>query len=211
MMNTKESLPLTAPPKCLLASGSPTRRRLLSKAGVKFEVVPPKVDETSIRKSMKGSLPSDIALYLAETKARQVAQSQEQPQHLLTIGADQILSFEHEVVGKVKDKKELRERLKRWRGRPHSLHTACMLLYEGEPIWHAQDEATLWVRPLSDEFIEDYLCRINRSDLDTVGGYRLENMGIQLFSRIKGEHTSILGLPLFPLLQILREWKVVIH
>lgn len=188
----------------ILASTSTVRARLLREAGVAFEVVPPMVDEADVKASLlaEGLGANAIADALAEAKA--VAVSAAQPQALV-IGCDQVLAFEGRVIEKSADLAEARELLAWLRGKAHDLLTTCVLAKGGEPVWRRLERCTLWMRPFSDAFLEDYLQAEHDKLLTSVGCYQLEGRGAQLFERVEGDYFSVLGLPLIPLLGALRE------
>jgi septum formation protein len=185
----------------VLASTSASRRALLAGAGVAFTARSPGVDETAAKAALlgEGLGPREVADALAELKAVRISAGE-----ALVIGADTTLDFEGELIDKAETLDEARERLKRLRGRPHKLHSAVVVARDGQPIWREVDTATLWMRPFSDAFLEDYLAREGEAALYSVGCYRLEDIGVQLFSRIQGDYFTILGLPMLGLLDLLR-------
>lgn len=190
----------------ILASTSASRRALLQGAGVAFTAKAPGVDETAAKAALlgEGLGPRDIADALAELKALRVPAGD-----AFVIGADQTLDFEGELIDKPASLEEARERLKRLRGKPHRLHSGVVVARSGEPIWREVRTATLWMRPFSDGFLEDYLAREGEGVMTSVGCYRLEDIGVQLFSRIEGDYFTILGLPLLGLLDLLRRHGVI--
>ncbi len=186
----------------VLASTSPSRRALLTSAGVTFEARAPGVDEDAAKASLvaAGASPRDVADALAELKAIRV--SGKVPG--LVIGADTTLDLGGTLIDKAGSVGEARERLLALRGRPHKLHSAVVVARDGAPIWREVDTATLWMRPISDAFLDAYL-EANGSDvLYSVGCYHLEGEGVQLFERIEGDYFTILGLPMLGLLDLLR-------
>jgi septum formation protein len=185
----------------ILASTSASRRALLTGAGVSFTARSPGVDEAAAKAALAGEglTPRDMADALAELKAVRIRAGD-----ALVIGADQTLDFEGELIDKAESLDEARERLKRLRGKPHRLHSGVVVAKGGEPIWREVSTATLWMRPFSDGFLEDYLAREGEAVLGSVGCYRLEDIGVQLFSRIEGDYFTILGLPMLGLLDLLR-------
>lgn len=185
-----------------LASKSPARAALLRDAGVVFEAVSPRVDETSVKASLlaEGATPREIAEALAELKAMRASGSA----YGLVIGADQTLDLDGRLIDKAATLAELRETLLALRGRSHKLHSAVVIAKEGAPIWREVRTATLSVRPFSDAWLDAYLGREGDALLGCVGGYRLEGPGLQLFDRIDGDYFTILGLPMLGLLDFLR-------
>jgi septum formation protein len=190
-----------------LASGSASRRALLTAAGVSAEAIAPNVDEESYRTAMRaeGVSVRDQAMQLAEMKAVRVSQSR----HGLVIGGDQMLALGEEAFDKPRDLAEAKNHLIRLSGKTHTLETAIVVCEEGRSVWRHLARPKLTMRPLSPEFIESYVDTCGNALLSTVGAYQLESHGAQLFSRIEGDYFSILGLPLLPLLDYLRVRKVL--
>lgn len=186
----------------ILASTSASRASLLRNAGVAFEALRPGVDEDAAKASLlaEGVQPREIADALAELKAVRISSRAEG----LVIGADQTLDLDGELIDKAATLEEARERLVRLRGRPHKLHSGVVVARDGQPIWREVETATLWMRPFSDAYLDAYLARHGDGLLSSVGCYRLEDEGVQLFSRIQGDYFTILGLPMFGLLDLLR-------
>ena len=190
----------------ILASTSASRRALLEGAGVPFTARSPGVDEAAAKAALlgEGLGPRDMADALAELKAIRLRAG-----GALVIGADQTLDFEGELIDKAENLGEARERLQRLRGKSHKLHAGVVVAKGGQPIWREVQTATLWMRPFSDEFLDDYLSREGEAVLSSVGCYRLEDIGVQLFSRIEGDYFTILGLPMLGLLDLLRRHGVL--
>jgi septum formation protein len=150
--------------------------------------------------SPRARAPWDVADVLAQQKAVRV--SEQRPQ--LVIGADQTLDLDGRLYDKVETLDEARERLRGLRGKAHELHSAVVVAKDGQPIWREVVTARLTMRDFSDAFLDDYLAREGEAALGSVGCYRLEAMGAQLFSKIEGDYFAILGLPLMGLLDLLR-------
>jgi septum formation protein len=188
----------------VLASKSASRRAVLTAAGVTFEAVGSGVDEdaTKTRLLSGGSGPRGIAAHLAEAKA--LAVSQARPEAIV-IGADQTLDLDGALFDKAETLDECRLRLQQLRGKQHSLHSALVAAQHGAPIWRYIASPRLSMRQASDSFIDAYVARHGESLLGSVGCYQLENDGAQLFEAIDGDYFAILGLPLTPLLNLLRE------
>lgn len=189
----------------ILASTSPTRRRLLANAGLAFEAVAPGVDEEAVvdlaRRGGDALDPADVADILARLKAEAVSAAHPDA---IVIGCDQTLDLEGELLTKAPDMDALRKKLLHLRGRRHMLHAAVACARAGETIWDFRDSAALTMRDFSPEFLGRYLAAEGSDLLGSVGGYRLESAGVQLFSAIEGSYFTILGLPLLPLLAWLR-------
>ena len=183
----------------ILASGSEIRAQLLRAAGLDVTAIAPRVDEAMIRQSLQAEAakPHDIADALAEMKAARVADKHPEA---LVLGCDQVLEFQGDILSKPETIAEARQQIIALRGHSHKLLSAAVLYDAGKPIWRHIAEATLTMRPVSDAYLDAYLAR-NWPGLSTsVGGYKLEEEGVRLFSAISGDYFTILGLPLLPLL-----------
>jgi len=192
----------------ILASASETRAKLLKDAGVPFEIVPARVDEDALKQSLLAEKAShrNVADALAELKALRVSSAH--PGELI-LGADQVLSFDGALISKCESLGEARALLLRLRGKTHDLISAMVLAKGSAPIWRHVEKATLTMRDFSEAFLDDYLAAEAEGLLSGVGCYRLEGRGAQLFSRVTGDHSTVLGLPLLPLLSALREQGVI--
>src|SRR5262245_42371332 len=189
----------------LLASASPFRRKLLEAAGVPFRVVPANVDEGSLKCALavRGSPvdPASVAEALAAAKARSAASAFPAA---LAIGADQVLALDGELFDKPGDLVGARAQLERLRGKTHRLFSAVALAERGEVVWSTVEQATLTMRNFSEAFLDAFLARAGNGLTGIVGSYEIEGPGIQLFERVEGDHSTIIGLPLMPLLAELR-------
>lgn len=190
-------------PNLILASASPFRLKMLRDAGLDVAAVRSEIDERAVEAAVAGSglTPGDLALVLAEAKATEV--SEREPGSWV-VGADQVLSLEGQVLHKPADMEEARRRLLALSGRTHQLHSAVVLARDGAPVWRHVEVANLTMRPLDPGFIGRHLARVGERALSSVGAYQIEGEGIQLFERIDGDHFTIVGLPLLPLLDALR-------
>jgi septum formation protein len=185
-----------------LASGSESRRRLLMAAGIEAAAIKPNVDEDAMKAGLRaeGMSVRNQAMRLAEMKAIKI--SQRVPG--LVIGGDQMLALDNEAFDKPKDLSAAADHLRKLSGKAHTLETAIVVCENGEPVWRHLARPRLTMRPLTEDFIEDYVERVGEPLLSTVGAYQLEGLGAQLFNKIEGDYFSILGLPLLPLLDYLR-------
>lgn len=187
----------------ILASASPVRARLLSAAGVEAQMEPAAIDEAAVKRVFRAEsrAPADCALALAEAKAGRVAAQRDRA---LVIGADQILVCDGEWFDKPEDLGSARRQLQRLRGRTHELVTAACVVQQGTRLWHRVSRPRLRMWDFSDAFLDEYLAGEGDALLGSVGAYRLECRGAQLFDRIEGDYFAILGLPLLELLGFLR-------
>jgi septum formation protein len=187
----------------VLASGSVVRARLLSAAGLNFEVIPANVDETALKQEFlaQHADPASIALMLADRKAEAV--STFLPGRLV-IGADQILECDGVILSKAPDLGQARRQLLALAGREHRLLSAVVLARDGRMVWRHLETVRLVMRAFSAAFLDTYLATEGDVVLDSVGCYHLEGRGAQLFAGLDGDYFAALGLPLFALLEALR-------
>lgn len=197
-----------AAPALVLASASGSRRRLLEAAGLRFQAEAAGIDEAEIKESLKaeGALPIQAAETLAELKAARI--SARRP-GALVVGADQLLACEGRWYDKPVDRVAAADHLLSLAGRTHTLETAVCVVQDGTRLWHHNAVSSLTMRSFGRDFLERYLATVGPAVLESVGGYQLEGLGVQLFSRVEGDFFEILGLPLLPLLGFLRARGVV--
>jgi septum formation protein len=195
--------------KLLLASKSAARRAMLEAAGVPFGCVEAALDEEQAKAQLRarGANAADLAIGLAEEKARSVAA----PEGVLVLGSDQVLErHDGSMLDKPSSIEEAREQLLSLAGRTHRLHSAGVVIEDGRAVWWKTEQVELKMRPLGDAFLDGYLAAEYEAIRWSVGGYRIEGPGVQLFDRVNGSHFAILGLPLLPLLAYLRERGLIL-
>lgn len=193
--------------RLILASGSAARRAMLDAAGVPYEAMRPGVDEESAKASLAALSPRDLADALAELKA--VKLSGRHPEALV-LGCDSVVALEDvTLLDKPESREQAVDHLRMLSGKRHDLISAAVIAEGGNAVWRHVDRARMHVRTLSDGFISAYLDAEWPVISGCVGCYRIEGPGVQLFSRIEGDHFTILGLPLLPVLDYLRTRKLV--
>jgi septum formation protein len=193
---------MTQTPQIILASGSAIRADILRGAGISFAITKPDVDEAIIKSEAAeaGKTLEQMAMMLAEAKALDVTNTTD----AIVIGADQILEFEGRAFDKPQDMAEARARLIEMAGAAHTLINAVAIARNGRIIWRNLERPRLRLRALSETEIDAYLAAAGPEILTSVGAYQIEDVGARLFETIEGDHFSVLGLCLFPVLDCLR-------
>ena len=156
---------------------------------------------------MRECSPRELAINLAALKSKLA--SRKIP-HAIVVGADQTLGFKGKVFDKPNSLEDARQQLMAFRNNTHSLYSALTCSIAGEPIWSFCDEAKLTMRNFSNAFLSQYLTQIFHTYSSSVGGYKLEETGINLFDKIEGDYFTILGLPLLPLLDFFRQRQIIL-
>jgi septum formation protein len=197
---------MTGARELILASASAGRAAVLRGAGLSFRQVPAEIDERAIEAEASrenGSISGEqVAMRLAAEKALAVSR---QHRDALVIGADQVMSCDGRLFHKPATRDAARRQLAELRGREHFLLAGLGVAHAGELVWDHLGRASLTMRAFSDAFLDNYIAAEGEDILACVGSYRIEGRGIQLFSRVDGDHFTIIGLPLLPLLDYLRE------
>ncbi|MGH6769663.1 MAG: Maf family protein [Xanthobacteraceae bacterium] len=186
----------------VLASRSGIRRAILTDAGIPVEVVPADIDERDIEARAGVADAREVAALLAQEKAAAV--SARMPGRLV-LGADQTLALGWRRFSKPMDAVSARVQLLALSGNTHELHAALALVCDGAALFAHREAARLTMRTLSEDYLDAYLDAVGTAATESVGGYQLEKTGIQLFEQIEGDHFTILGLPILPLLKFLRQ------
>lgn len=188
----------------ILASGSETRRAMLANAGVPVEVIRPDVDERAVEEGLSAARRDGVRVASALAEAKALDVSRKHPTRLV-LGADQTLDCEGRDFHKPADRQEAAAQLAALSGREHVLTSAYCLARGDAIVAGGHSTARLRMRILSSGFVETYLAAAGPDALSSVGGYQLEALGAQLFDTIEGDHFTILGLPLMPVLESLRD------
>lgn len=191
----------------VLASASASRRAMLSAAGVAFDVVPAEIDERALEAEMADADPGEVAQALAAAKAASV--SALHPDRWV-LGSDSLVEVEDRRFDKPRSREEAADHLHFFSGKAMTLHSAAALARDGRIEWVEGDFARLAVRELSEDFIAVYLDAEWPAVAGCVGVFRIEGPGVQLFDRVMGDQFTILGMPLFPVLDALRERGVLL-
>ena len=190
----------------ILASQSRTRHALLANAGIGFEAVPADIDERELQQNSGLSAPGEIAALLARRKA--VSVSLQQPGRFV-VGADQTLARGARLFAKPAGRAQAAEQLRALAGGSHELHSAVAVVHDGKILLEAVTIARMTMRQLGEREIDAYLDAAGEAVTTSVGAYQLEGLGVHLFERIEGDHFTILGLPLLPLLAFLRSERLL--
>jgi septum formation protein len=192
--------------RLILASQSRARQALLANAGIAFEAVAAELDERALQKDSGLSAPGEIAALLARAKA--LAVSQQKPGKFV-IGADQTLALGMRLLSKPVNRIQAAEQLRALAGHSHELHSAVAVVRDGKVLFDHVAVARMSMRRLGEAEIDAYLDEAGEAVTSSVGAYQLEGLGIHLFERIEGDHFTILGLPLLPLLAFLRSERLL--
>jgi septum formation protein len=190
----------------ILASQSRARQMLLTNAGIAFETIPADIDERAVQQASGLTTPRDIAALLAREKALWVSSRQVGK---YVIGADQTLALGKRLFSKPAGRAQAAEQLRALAGRAHELHSAIAVARDGKILFAEIAVARMTMRPLDEAGIDAYLDAAGEAVTSSVGAYQLEGLGVHLFERIEGDHFTILGLPLLPLLAFLRSEQLL--
>jgi len=191
-----------------LASKSETRGKLLKNAKISFSRIDHGVDEDEVKISLQNQSPTEIAVKLSELKATQPNPENKED---LVIGSDQVLDLEGKLFNKAGDLDEARSQLIELSGKKHNLITSTVIAQNKNIIWRHLDKSTLVMRTLTTNEIDNYLNEVDKSILNLVGVYAIEQEGIKLFEKIDGDFFSIQGLSITPLINFLRQHNLILN
>jgi len=189
-------------PKIILASGSQARQEMLDAVGLDFTTIPADIDEEDIIERLEGRDTPLITEQLAQAKAKHVSDANP---NALVIGSDQTMEFNDQLITKAKSIDEAREKLKAMRGKSHRLYSSVCVVDNGNTVFFHTDSARLTMNNFDDDYLEAYIKKDETALTQCVGSYRIEGPGLWLFDRIGGNHHTIMGMPLLPLLSFLRK------
>ena len=198
-----EGLFWLAPKPLILASKSRGRRLVLEQTGIPFEASPAEIDERGLERTIIGQGGGADAVVCELARAKALLISAESPDSFV-LGADQAASCEQRLFGKPADLAEAARQLAFLAGRTHRLHCAAALAYGGVIVFETVSHADMRMRPLNKAFIDFYLSIVGEAALTSAGAYQVEGLGVHLFAAISGDHWTILGLPILPVLEALR-------
>jgi septum formation protein len=190
----------------ILASQSRARQVLLANAGITFNAVPAEIEERAVQQASGLSTPGDIAALLAREKA--ISVSSRQPDRFV-VGADQTLALGARLFSKPAGRAQAADQLRALAGRSHELHSAVAVARDGKILFEGAAIARMTMRRLGEAEIDAYLDEAGEAVTTSVGAYQLEGLGVHLFEHIEGDHFTILGLPLLPLLGFLRSQRLL--
>lgn len=195
----------------ILASKSPFRAALLKNAGIKFTTESADIDERKLEEPLyaAGADAAEVALMLAEAKAQAVSKKTAEYADSVVIGCDQTLSLDNEIFHKPANLAAAHTHLAKLSGKTHQLNSAIVLVKNGKTLWKHVAIAHMTMRHLTPDFIERHIALVGEKVLSSVGAYQIEGAGIQLFEKIDGDHFTIVGLPLLPLLDQLRKEHLI--
>ena len=191
-----------------LASKSETRGKLLKNAKISFSRIDHGVDEDEVKISLQNQSPTEIAVKLSELKATQPNPENKED---LVIGSDQVLDLEGKLFNKARDLDEAKSQLIELSGKKHNLITSTVIAQNKNIIWKHLDKSTLVMRTLTTNEIDNYLNEVDKSILNLVGVYAIEQEGIKLFEKIDGDFFSIQGLSVTPLINFLRQHDLILN
>lgn len=194
--------------KLLLASTSPTRKKILINAGIKVLIKKPLINEEKEKEKLKNiKIPEKICRILAKKKA--ILTSLKYTSYFV-LGVDTCLIYKKNFLSKPKTKEKAENLLKKLNGKEHKIYSSMYIFKKGKKIWNYNDQAILKIRKLSNKEIKKYIKKLKLKKIRSSGIYQIENSGVKLFEKIKGDYFTILGLPLIPLLNFLQRKRILI-
>ena len=190
----------------ILASKSKVRKNILEKNNINIKVEPSNVDEDVVKKSLlkENNSPEIISKNLAELKANKVSQKKN---NFLVLGADSVIDLNGELISKPESREEAAEILNKLNGKKHNLISSVCISKNGSMIWNYTDKAELTMKNMTNKDLKDYLSKIPDEALYAYNVYQIEGEGKNLFSNIKGDENTIMGLPIKKIKEYLNNYK----
>ena len=192
--------------KIILASKSGVRKKILDKNNISCEVIVSNVDEDQVKTSLlsEGADPLIISKNLAEIKSIKV--SSKNPDRLV-LGADSVISLNNQLINKPRSREEAFEILKKLNNSKHYLISSACISKNGAMIWNHSDTSELKMKNFTNNQLLNYLNKIKTETLLAYGVYQVEADGLELFEYIKGDHNSIMGLPIKEIINYIKQYK----
>ena len=193
--------------KFILASSSVSRYKMLKKNNLFFARVPPNCKEVFLKNKLKRKKTpiKNISLELSRLKAQSVSVFKK---NILVVGSDTVISFRGNLLNKAKNINEAKKKIKLISGHTHFLYSSCSVFYNNKEIWKTTQKSKVKIRKLSDEEIDKYLKKVGQKILKSVGCYQAEEGGPNIIEEIKGDFFNVMGFPLFPFLNFIKEYKI---
>ena len=190
----------------VLASSSESRKKILKKNNLSFQVQKPKCNEEVEKNKLlkKGASAKKISLELARLKSKNISKK---TKNKLVVGSDTVISFRGGILNKAKNTKEAKNKIKAISGKKHNIYSSASVFYNKKEIWSTTQKTTVKMRRLSDNEIDFYLLKTGKKILSSVGCYQLEGLGPNIIEDIKGDFFNVMGFPLFPFLIFLKKHK----
>ena len=190
----------------VLASSSESRKKILKKNNLSFQVQKPKCNEEFEKNKLlkRGASAKKISLELARLKSKTISKK---AKNKLVVGSDTVISFRGGILNKARNTKEAKNKIKTISGKKHNIYSSASVFYNKKEIWNSTQKTTVKIRKLSDNEIDFYLLKTGKKILSSVGCYQLEELGPNIIEDIKGDFFNVMGFPLFPFLIFLKEHK----
>ena len=181
--------------KLILASNSKVRKDILEENGFSCEVIPSKIDEDPVKESLTkvGASPELISKNLAELKANKISKKNSDK---IVLGADSVIDLNNKIISKPRNRIEAMNILEKLNGQKHQLISSVCISKNGSMIWNYTDKASLTMKKLSNTDLKNYLKKISDETLYSYNVYQIEGEGRNLFKKIVGDKSTIMGLPI---------------
>ncbi len=190
----------------ILASKSKVRKKILDENNIKCAIEPSNLDEDEVKKSLinQGATPELISKNLAELKANKVSQKRIGE---IVLGADSVIDLSGKLISKPKNRAEAMDILTSLNGKSHFLISSACISLDGKMIWNYSEKAEMKMKNFTQDELKEYLAKISDENLYSYNVYQIEGEGKKLFSEIKGDADTIMGLPIKNIKQYLENLK----